>query len=46
MPRIKDRNGNDLFTPTAEELVTDLSAVTLRAIKLQRATLHQIQWKL
>jgi prolyl-tRNA synthetase len=46
MLRIKDRNGNDLlFTPTAEELVTDIFRSHVASYKSLPMTLYQIQWK-
>ncbi|HCP81961.1 MAG TPA: proline--tRNA ligase, partial [Octadecabacter sp.] len=44
--RIKDRNGHDmLFTPTAEELVTDIFRSHVSSYKSLPLTLYQIQWK-
>ncbi|MCF2905482.1 proline--tRNA ligase [Octadecabacter sp. CECT 8868] len=44
--RIKDRNDHDmLFTPTAEELVTDIFRSHVSSYKSLPLTLYQIQWK-
>ncbi len=44
--RIKDRHDNDmLFTPTAEELVTDIFRSHVASYKSLPLTLYQIQWK-
>ena len=44
--RIKDRNDNDmLFTPTAEEMVTDIFRSHVASYKSLPLTLYQIQWK-
>ena len=46
MLRIKDRHGRDmLFTPTAEELVTDIFRAHVSSYKDLPLTLYQIQWK-
>ena len=46
MLRIKDRSGRDmLFTPTAEELVTDIFRAHVTSYKDLPLTLYQIQWK-
>ncbi len=46
MLRIKDRGGRDmLFTPTAEELVTDIFRANVSSYKDLPLTLYQIQWK-
>ncbi len=46
MLRIKDRGGRDmLFTPTAEELVTDIFRAHVTSYKDLPLTLYQIQWK-
>jgi len=46
MLRIKDRGGRDmLFTPTAEELVTDIFRSHVGSYKSLPLTLYQIQWK-
>ena len=46
MLRIKDRNDNDLlFTPTAEEMVTDNFRAHVGSYKALPLTLYQIQWK-
>ena len=46
MLRIKDRNDNDLlFTPTAEEMVTDIFRAHVGSYKALPLTLYQIQWK-
>ncbi len=46
MLRIKDRGGRDmLFTPTAEELVTDIFRAHVNSYKDLPLTLYQIQWK-
>ena len=46
MLRIKDRGGRDmLFTPTAEELVTDIFRANFSSYKDLPLTLYQIQWK-
>ena len=46
MLRIKDRGGRDiLFTPTAEELVTDIFRAHVSSYKDLPLTLYQIQWK-
>jgi prolyl-tRNA synthetase len=46
MLRIKDRGGRDmLFTPTAEELVTDIFRSHVSSYKDLPLTLYQIQWK-
>ena len=46
MLRIKDRQDRDmLFTPTAEELVTDIFRSHVNSYKDLPLTLYQIQWK-
>ena len=46
MLRMKDRHGRDmLFTPTAEELVTDIFRSHVNSYKDLPLTLYQIQWK-
>ncbi|MEJ6710200.1 MAG: proline--tRNA ligase [Amylibacter sp.] len=46
MLRIKDRNDRDmLFTPTAEELITDIFRAHVNSYKDMPLTLYQIQWK-
>ncbi len=46
MLRITDRHDRDmLFTPTAEELVTDIFRSYVRSYKDLPLTLYQIQWK-
>ena len=46
MLRIKDRHGRDmLFTPTAEELITDIFRTHVSSYKDLPLTLYQIQWK-
>ncbi len=46
MLRMKDRHGRDmLFTPTAEELVTDIFRSHVGSYKDLPMTLYQIQWK-
>ncbi len=46
MLRMKDRHGRDmLFTPTAEELVTDIFRSHVGSYKDLPLTLYQIQWK-
>jgi prolyl-tRNA synthetase len=46
MLRIKDRGGRDiLFTPTAEELVTDIFRSHVSSYKDLPLTVYQIQWK-
>ncbi len=46
MLRIKDRGGRDmLFSPTAEELVTDIFRAHVSSYKDLPLTLYQIQWK-
>ncbi|MBS1303133.1 proline--tRNA ligase [Loktanella sp. SALINAS62] len=46
MLRVKDRSGRDmLFTPTAEELVTDIFRAHVGSYKDLPLTLYQIQWK-
>ena len=46
MLRMKDRNDRDLlFTPTAEELVTDIFRSHVTSYKNLPLTLYQIQWK-
>lgn len=46
MLRIKDRHGRDmLFTPTAEELITDIFRGHVSSYKDLPLTMFQIQWK-
>ncbi|MCD9148862.1 proline--tRNA ligase [Pseudophaeobacter flagellatus] len=46
MLRVKDRHGRDmLFTPTAEELVTDIFRAHVSSYKDLPLTMYQIQWK-
>ena len=46
MLRIKDRGGRDmLYTPTAEELVTDIFRAHVNSYRDLPLTLYQIQWK-
>ena len=46
MLRIKDRSGRDmLFTPTAEELITDIFRANVSSYKDLPLTMYQIQWK-
>ncbi|RFP88085.1 proline--tRNA ligase [Rhodobacteraceae bacterium 63075] len=46
MLRMKDRQGRDmLYTPTAEELVTDIFRAHVSSYKDLPLTLYQIQWK-
>ena len=46
MLRMKDRHGRDLlYTPTAEELVTDIFRAHVGSYKDLPLTLYQIQWK-
>ncbi len=46
MLRIKDRGGRDmLFTPTAEELITDIFRAHVSSYKDLPLTMYQIQWK-
>ena len=46
MLRIKDRGGRDmLFTPTAEELITDVFRSHVSSYKDLPLTMYQIQWK-
>lgn len=46
MLRIKDRGGRDmLFTPTAEELITDIFRSHVGSYKDLPLTMYQIQWK-
>ncbi|MGB3317008.1 MAG: proline--tRNA ligase [Albidovulum sp.] len=46
MLRMKDRHGRDmLYTPTAEELVTDIFRAHVGSYKELPLTLYQIQWK-
>jgi len=46
MLRMKDRHGRDmLFTPTAEELITDMFRAHVSSYKDLPLTLYQIQWK-
>jgi prolyl-tRNA synthetase len=46
MLRIKDRHGRDmLFTPTAEELITDIFRAHVSSYKDLPLTMYQIQWK-
>ncbi len=46
MLRIKDRHDRDmLYTPTAEELVTDIFRAHVKSYRDLPLTLYQIQWK-
>ncbi len=46
MLRIEDRHGRDmLFTPTAEELITDIVRSHVSSYKDLPLTMYQIQWK-
>ncbi|MFV2001421.1 MAG: proline--tRNA ligase [Paracoccaceae bacterium] len=46
MLRMKDRHGRDmLYTPTAEEMVTDIFRAHVSSHKDLPLTLYQIQWK-
>jgi prolyl-tRNA synthetase len=46
MLRIKDRHGREmLFTPTAEELITDIFRAHVSSYKDMPLTMYQIQWK-
>jgi prolyl-tRNA synthetase len=46
MLRVQDRHGRDmLFTPTAEELVTDIFRAHVSSYKDLPLTMYQIQWK-
>ncbi|MBO9449336.1 proline--tRNA ligase [Tropicibacter sp. R16_0] len=46
MLRIKDRHDRDmLFTPTAEELITDIFRANVSSYKDLPLTMYQIQWK-
>ncbi|GAB4389677.1 proline--tRNA ligase [Albidovulum sp.] len=46
MLRMKDRHGRDmLYTPTAEELVTDIFRAHVNSYRELPLTLYQIQWK-
>jgi len=46
MLRIKDRGGREmLYTPTAEELITDVFRAHVTSYKDLPLTLYQIQWK-
>ena len=46
MLRITDRHGRDmLYTPTAEELITDIFRANVSSYKDLPLTLYQIQWK-
>lgn len=46
MLRIKDRHDRDmLFTPTAEELITDIFRSHVTSYKDMPLTMYQIQWK-
>ncbi|KHA53013.1 proline--tRNA ligase [Sulfitobacter geojensis] len=46
MLRIKDRGGREmLFTPTAEELITDIFRSHVSSYKDLPLTMYQIQWK-
>ena len=46
MLRITDRGGRDmLFTPTAEELITDIFRAHVSSYKDLPLTMYQIQWK-
>ena len=44
--RMQDRHGRDmLFSPTAEELFTDVFRSYVRSYKDLPLTLYQVQWK-
>lgn len=46
MLRMKDRQGRDLlFSPTAEEMITDIFRNNVQSYKDLPLTLYQIQWK-
>ena len=46
MLRIQDRHGRDMmFTPTAEELITDIFRANVSSYKDLPLTMYQIQWK-
>ena len=46
MLRITDRGGRDmLFTPTAEEMITDIFRAHVSSYKDMPLTMYQIQWK-
>ncbi|MBY6067031.1 proline--tRNA ligase [Leisingera aquaemixtae] len=46
MLRVQDRHGRDmLFTPTAEELITDIFRAHVSSYKDLPLTMYQIQWK-
>ena len=46
MLRMKDRHGRDmLFTPTAEEMITDIFRAHVSSYKDMPLTMYQIQWK-
>ena len=46
MLRIKDRHDRDmLYTPTAEELITDIFRANVSSYKNLPLTMYQIQWK-
>ena len=46
MLRMQDRHGRDmLFTPTAEELITDIFRSHINSYKDLPLTMYQIQWK-
>ncbi|MEX0301374.1 MAG: proline--tRNA ligase [Leisingera sp.] len=46
MLRVKDRHDRDmLFTPTAEELITDIFRAHVSSFKALPLTMYQIQWK-
>ncbi|PIE11592.1 MAG: proline--tRNA ligase [Rhodobacterales bacterium] len=46
MLRMEDRHGRDmLFTPTAEELITDIFRAHVSSYKDLPLTMYQIQWK-
>ena len=46
MLRITDRHGRDmLYTPTAEEMITDVFRASVKSYKDLPLTLYQIQWK-
>ncbi|EAQ44792.1 MAG: proline--tRNA ligase [Roseobacter sp. MedPE-SWde] len=46
MLRVEDRHGRDmLFTPTAEELITDIFRAHVSSYKDLPLTMYQIQWK-
>jgi prolyl-tRNA synthetase len=46
MLRMKDRHGRDLlYSPTAEEMITDIFRTYVKSYKDLPLTLYQIQWK-